>query len=870
MIRSYPKILFLSILLSYPLNIFTQNINYQVKISELKAKGDQNDGGGFFGSQDPTWFISLMDNGTTASSLLNWQNTGCIHTSNFYDVWWTGNPTNGPSIPHSWLSVSNTDATMVMTEIEGWEDDCGSGCNYNPNPSFWSSCFGFGDQNKDGPANSGNINFVNDPPCSWNQYEINTGDYFARLQINWDYVIPLDPGVVSGNQTVCPGGDPSLFTSDANAYPFHSSFSYQWQEDPGCTGNFSDIIGADQPTYDPPVGLLQSTCYRRVLISACGTFFTNTITVNVGSGSTNPTSTNASQSPICSGASCDLAVIGGSLGLGANYYWYENGCGSGPIVDSGSVITVNPTTTTTYYVRIESACFTGPCVSVVVDVLQPSVAPSNIIAQSTTICPGQPTNLSVQGGSLGSNANWNWYSASCGGLNVGTGPIVSVSPNVTTTYYVRAEGSCDTTVCENITINVGISSTPADSIELSVNNICPGDSCLLIQSGGVLGNGDTWVWYTGACGAVPVGVGDSLIVNPNSNTTYYVRAIGICGASACADTTIFVQSGSIAPTGIEANNNNFCVGDSSTLQIENGFLSNGASWIWYNNSCGGDSVGIGTSITVYPNNSSNYYVRAEGGICGNTECQSVFINVFDAQAFIVPFDTLCGLTQPILLTGGMPTGGIYSGNGVSNNHFYPASAGYGSHMISYSFISDNGCTAADSTLFTIVPSSINATAEVNIEECSQGGVNILINATGSLTGDYTMTWSNDEIANPLTNVPAGFYSVTIGDGSGCTYYIDSIEVDRTVLCVDIPNTFSPNNDLYNDTWNVNLEPYGGASYVQIFSKWGQIVFSLNEINDFSWDGKFKNKPLPAGTYYYIMELNDIEYGKQTGPITIIR
>ena len=107
-------------------------------------------------------------------------------------------------------------------------------------------------------------------------------------------------------------------------------------------------------------------------------------------------------------------------------------------------------------------------------------------------------------------------------------------------------------------------------------------------------------------------------------------------------------------------------------------------------------------------------------------------------------------------------------------------------------------------------------------------------------------------------------------GEGVAIYIDSIEVDRTVLCVDIPNTFSPNNDLYNDTWNVNLDPYGGASYVQIFSKWGQVVFSLNEINEFSWDGKFKNKPLPAGTYYYIMELNDIEYGKQTGPITIIR
>ena len=76
MIKSYPKILFLTILLLTPLIYFAQNINYEVKISELKAKGDQNDGSGFFGSQDPTWFISLMDNGTTASSLLNWQNTG--------------------------------------------------------------------------------------------------------------------------------------------------------------------------------------------------------------------------------------------------------------------------------------------------------------------------------------------------------------------------------------------------------------------------------------------------------------------------------------------------------------------------------------------------------------------------------------------------------------------------------------------------------------------------------------------------------------------------------------------------------------------------------------------------------------------------
>mgnify|MGYP003950770351 CR=1 FL=1 len=854
----------------YHNHFFSQNVNYEIKISELKAKGDNNDGGGFFGSQDPTWFIWLMDNGTTASSLLNWQATGCIHTSNFYDVWWSGNTTNGPNIPHNWLTVYNTDATMIMTEMEGWEDDCGSGCDYNPNPSFWSSCFSIGDDNKDNRANSGNIGFLMDPPCTWNQYEINTGDYYARIQIYWDYVTPINPGIISGNQTICPGGDPSLFSSTANASPFHSSFSYQWQEDPGCIGTFSDIIGANQNTYDPPPGLLQTTCFRRVLNSSCGTLFSDTITVNVGSGSTNASSITTSIGSICLGQSSTLEAIGGSLGNNANYYWYENGCGLGAPVDSGSIITVSPSTTTTYFVRIESPCFSGPCVNITVDVLQPSTPPSGIITATTTVCPGQSINLSVQGGTLGSNASWKWYSGACGGVSIGNTSIITTSPNVTTNYYVRAEGTCDTTFCETITINVGVSSSPPDSVQISNNNICPGDSVLLIQSGGSLGNGDTWVWYTGACGAVPVGVGDSLFVNPNSTETLYIRAIGTCGASACKDTTIIVQNGSIQASGVSASENNFCKGISSDLNVVGGSLSAGANWNWYENSCGGVSIGSGTSISVTPGYSTNYYVRAEGGNCGNTPCESIFINVFDAQAYFVPFDTVCGLTKPFLLTGGMPTGGSYSGTGVLNQLFHPATSGYGTHLIYYSYISDNGCTAIDSTNLTIVPSSITGHAEVNIKECNDGGVSILIEASGSLTGDYTMTWSTNEIANPLTNVPAGYYSVTIGDGSGCTYFIDSIEVTTTLLCVDIPNTFSPNEDLYNDTWNIDLSPYGGAKYVQVFSKWGQVVLSLGEIDDFIWDGKYKNRNLPAGTYYYSMELNNPDYGKQTGPITIVR
>ena len=90
----------------------------------------------------------------------------------------------------------------------------------------------------------------------------------------------------------------------------------------------------------------------------------------------------------------------------------------GSPIDSGATISLNPTTTTTYFVRIESSCFTGPCVNVTVNVLQPSTAPASIISPTTTVCPGQAINLTVQGGNLGSNANWEWYTNTCGGNSI--------------------------------------------------------------------------------------------------------------------------------------------------------------------------------------------------------------------------------------------------------------------------------------------------------------------------------------------------------------------------------------------------------------------------------------------------------------------
>jgi len=93
-----------------------------------------------------------------------------------------------------------------------------------------------------------------------------------------------------------------------------------------------------------------------------------------------------------------------------------------------------------------------------------------------SICVGNNIALNVDGGFLGTVAQWNWYSGSCGGAPVGTGSTITVNPAVTTTYYVRAEGSCNTTSCVSMTVYVS-TSAPAQHANIiqSPQSICSGN-----------------------------------------------------------------------------------------------------------------------------------------------------------------------------------------------------------------------------------------------------------------------------------------------------------------------------------------------------------------------------------------------------------
>jgi gliding motility-associated-like protein len=84
----------------------------------------------------------------------------------------------------------------------------------------------------------------------------------------------------------------------------------------------------------------------------------------------------------------------------------------------------------------------------------------------------------------------------------------------------------------------------------------------------------------------------------------------------------------------------------------------------------------------------------------------------------------------------------------------------------------------------------------------------------------------------------------------------------------IPNTFSPNDDGFNDTWIIeNLINYTEAK-LKVYNRWGDIVFTSTGY-DTPWEGKSAGANLPAAVYYYVLEVPEIDKN-YAGQLTIVR
>ncbi|HOM37163.1 MAG TPA: T9SS type A sorting domain-containing protein, partial [Bacteroidales bacterium] len=452
------------------------------------------------------------------------------------------------------------------------------------------------------------------------------------------------------------------------------------------------------------------------------------------------------------------------------------------------------------------------CATVTVTVNTLSTAPTSASASPSTICAGNSSTLSYSGGSLGTGAVAKWYSGSCGGTLVGTGNNISVSPSSTTTYYVRFEGTCNTTSCVSVTVTVNTLSTAPTSASASPSTICAGNSSTLSYSGGSLGTGAVAKWYSGSCGGTLVGTGNNISVSPSSTTTYYVRFEGTCNTTSCASVNVTVNP---LPSATASSNSPVCQGN--TINLTSG--PNGMNYSWSGpNSF--SSTSQNPSITnASSSNAGNYTVTVTNPAtgCSATATTNVTVNPLPSATASSNSPVCQGNT--INLTSG-PNGMNYSWSGP--NSFSSTSQNPSITNASSSNAGNYTVTVTNSTTGCSTTATTNVTVNTNpIPNISPATINICVGQSTTITasGGTNYSWNTGSINSTITVSPSTTttYTVTVTNAVGCTSSINS------VINVTVPNIANIQGNDYvwagyaNQNWEnpANWILYNGLDYIPV-------------------------------------------------------
>ena len=108
--------------------------------------------------------------------------------------------------------------------------------------------------------------------------------------------------------------------------------------------------------------------------------------------------------------------------------------------------------------------------------------------------------------------------------------------------------------------------------------------------------------------------------------------------------------------------------------------------------------------------------------------------------------------------------------------------------------------------------------------------------------------------------------VVVTDSSGCTA-IATIFIEFIDIC--IPNYFTPNGDGVTDEWAPGCTTNYPNLTFSIFDRYGRKVASLN-VGE-KWDGRYNDKELPTGDYWYVVNLNSSNVDRDfVGNFTLYR
>lgn len=611
---------------------------------------------------------------------------------------------------------------------------------------------------------------------------------------------------------------------------------------------------------------------RTVNVTTAGTYSV-TVTDNLGctaSGSVEVTE-NEKPVPTITGQDFFCAGVENVLDAGGPYEAY--------IWSTGAMTpTIAVTQTSLYRVTVtnEAGC-TGTAQLLVT--AQPSPSPQ--IMGNTSFCQGDSATL---------NAGNNFFSYLWNDGSTAQTLIVNNSG----TYKVTVTNSIG---CPGVD-SVGVTVIPTPSPEISgVLAICEGEATTLDAGPGYA----TYVWSTGASGQIltvssggaysvtvtspedcigSVGInvqespnpvlqitgdpslceGEQTVLSPGAAFSSYNWSTGASTAAitvsmtgqysltvtnnaGCSGSDSFAVTVHPNPTPTISGTLSFCQGSSTSLSVGGAF----ASYQWSDGQ-------TNASISVSTAGTFSVTVTDQNGCTGIASVSTAVLGLVNPTVTSIPSGVCPG--QQIQLMAGGGTDYLWI---------------QGASLLSDPTIPNPTVTLETSASFSVEVSNdcnsevVSIDLVVNIPQGQAGpDLNVLLGreVTLSASGGVRYTWegptslSCSDCPNPRTTPQAsGHYIVRIEDINGCIT-VDSVFVevfDDLDRVLDLVNTITPNGDGINDVLIIKgLESFDQNS-LTIFNRWGEQVFHQDNYQN-GFDGTYKGKLLPSGSYYYILRL----------------
>lgn len=457
-------------------------------------------------------------------------------------------------------------------------------------------------------------------------------------------------------------------------------------------------------------------------------------------------------------------------------------------------------------------------------------------------------------------------------------PAVAGTGVHTITYTYTSSSGCIATA----TSSIEVYARPGASFTTSAAGICLGQPVTLTSTSTISSGSITnWNWNLGNGNTPSYTNGNPFIVNYAAANSYSIQLITVSDKGCLSqpfNTTVRVNPLPVAdfvlPAGI-------CMpGGSATFTNASTISDNSALNYQWNFGDGNNSTQTNPTHVYATSGSYNVTLiatSANGCTSQVTKVMNGFTDKPVANFTVAPAELCQG--QNSLFTDGStaPNSTIQSrnwsfGDGSNSTATNPTKlyASPGTYNVTLIVTNAAGCVSDP----YIIPVTVHLQPVIDAGPSMvvPEGTVVTLAATANSTG-LTFAWSpsfglsNATVLNPqLTALADQLYTLTATGAFGCTAS-DQVNI-KVLKKIKVPNVFSPNGDNIHDQWMIpNLADYPGSS-VEVFNRYGQRVFYSAGYGT-PWDGNYNGKPVPAGTYYYVIQLQN-GFKPMSGSVTILR